>query len=291
MDEPPVTEAVEPEAAFSVLSDETRIGILRELWDVDASRVQFSDLRAAVGVEDSGQFNYHLNELVGQFVRKTEEGYELTAAGIRVVGAVLGGSYTMEGSTDPIELEQPCPSCGDVWTFTYEDEFARLACRNCPVVIMYPVPPATFVGASPAEMPERTEGYLRALLEQLRNEICPYCDGPIRSQVVVREPPESKGEHDPVPVVEYDCTRCGGDLVTDLGSPLLSHPAVSAFYHERGTDVREPPIWQFTEFGDDRTAVRETSPLRCSVTFEAEGDLLAVTVDDSLGIVDVAQPR
>ena len=34
----------------------------------------FSELREAVGMRDSGQFNYHLDKLLGTFVRVTEEG-------------------------------------------------------------------------------------------------------------------------------------------------------------------------------------------------------------------------
>jgi hypothetical protein len=290
MDDEPIAETADPEDAFSVLADETRIDIVLALWEADADALSFSELREAVGVADSGQFNYHLGKLTGQFVTKGEDGYALSAAGIRVVGAVLGGAYTMEGSTEPITLPEPCPRCGGELTYSYEDEFARLDCQDGPMVVMFPVPPATFVGADPEEMPERTERYLRSLLEQLRNHVCPYCDGEMLPTLALEEPPEGSGSFESVPLVEYDCERCSGDLVTDLASPLLAHPAVVSFFYDRGIDVRGPPFWEFTAFDEDHTMVNSRDPLRASVTFEADGDELTVTLDESMSVVDVAGP-
>lgn len=289
MDDSPVAETVGPEEAFSVLSDATRIEILQALWEADRA-VSFSELRETVGVADSGQFNYHLDRLTDQFVRKTDDGYALAAAGIRVVGAILGGAYTMEGSTDPITLEEPCPNCGSEWTYRYEDEFAQLDCEACPVTVRYPIPPGTFVGADPAEMPERSERYLRALIERLRNELCPYCDSEIRPQVTIRSPPEDADDRVEMPLVEYDCLRCAGDIVTDLGTPLLDHPAVVGFHYERGIDVREPAFWSLWAFDPDLTTVEETDPLRVTVRFEVDGDRLSVTVDETMTVLAVDEP-
>jgi DNA-binding transcriptional ArsR family regulator len=57
-------EPVTPDEAFAALGDPTRIAILRALFEDPHEPTAFSDLRRAVGVRDSGQFNYHLGELV-----------------------------------------------------------------------------------------------------------------------------------------------------------------------------------------------------------------------------------
>jgi hypothetical protein len=85
-------DCVEPAKAFSVVGNETRLAILEALWQADADVVRFSRLREAVGVRDSAQFNYHLQELVGQFVAGGEDGYELKYAGKAVVRALLAAS-------------------------------------------------------------------------------------------------------------------------------------------------------------------------------------------------------
>lgn len=83
----------------SLLADETRIQILRELYavrvsDQDSSGLSFSTLRRRVGVSDSGRFNYHLKELSGQLVRKVDGEYSLTPVAERLVRALEEPSET-----------------------------------------------------------------------------------------------------------------------------------------------------------------------------------------------------
>jgi len=111
MSEPEFVQKADPEEVFAALSDDTRVAILRALWDADEQVLSFSELREAVGIRDSGQFNYHLGKLVGQFVRETDDGYTLTRAGIQINGAIEAGAYTVEASLDPIDLDSPCPTC------------------------------------------------------------------------------------------------------------------------------------------------------------------------------------
>lgn len=87
-----MTEAIEDELgeAFGLVDDETRLEILWGLWEerIDTDHretepVSFSELRGRVGVEDSGRFNYHLDQLVPRFVEQGEDGYTLTYAGTK----------------------------------------------------------------------------------------------------------------------------------------------------------------------------------------------------------------
>jgi hypothetical protein len=75
------TETLPPDRALALLGNETRIAILRAIASADEERVPFSTLRERVGVDDSGQFNYHLNKLAGRYVRRTADGYALRQAG------------------------------------------------------------------------------------------------------------------------------------------------------------------------------------------------------------------
>ena len=98
---------------LSVLASEHRIRILQTLAGAE-SPLGFSDLRESVGMYDSGRFNYHLTELCGLFVRETNEGYELSHAGERVVLAAAdldpaGASALAEQAT---ENGTECPVCG-----------------------------------------------------------------------------------------------------------------------------------------------------------------------------------
>lgn len=71
---------------LALLGDQRRVAIVAELAAAgavpgSATTLRFSRLRDRVGVEDSGQFNYHLGKLCGRLVERTEEGYRLTPAG------------------------------------------------------------------------------------------------------------------------------------------------------------------------------------------------------------------
>jgi DNA-binding transcriptional ArsR family regulator len=76
--------APDPSTLFALLSDETRVAILRELDDASGA-VAFADLCSRAGIQDTGRFNYHLGELRGHLVEKTTNGYVLTTAGEHVV--------------------------------------------------------------------------------------------------------------------------------------------------------------------------------------------------------------
>lgn len=93
--------------ALSVLGNETRIRILRALADA-ADPLTFTELREAVGVRDTGKFNYHLTKLCEYFVRETSDGYELGHAGSRVLAASQAAANPV--STDIVDT---CPVCGE----------------------------------------------------------------------------------------------------------------------------------------------------------------------------------
>jgi hypothetical protein len=74
-------ETLPPDQALALLGNETRIAILRVIASADEETVPFSILRERVGIDDSGQFNYHLNKLTGYYVRRTTDGYALHQTG------------------------------------------------------------------------------------------------------------------------------------------------------------------------------------------------------------------
>ena len=81
-------ETLPPNRALSLLSNETRIAILHVLASAEEEVVPFSTLQKRVGIEDSGQFNYHLNRLAGYYVRHTADGYALRKAGTDALEAI-----------------------------------------------------------------------------------------------------------------------------------------------------------------------------------------------------------
>src|SRR6056297_1487616 len=81
---------VSPADAFSILGNETRVEVLRTLLRVEGP-TSYADLRRGVAYDGGGNFNYHLDKLVPHFVRKTEDGYVLRAAGEQVAHVLGSG--------------------------------------------------------------------------------------------------------------------------------------------------------------------------------------------------------
>ena len=297
MSEPDLLEEADPEEAFTALADETRVAILQALWNPTMhwggpETLSFSDLRDAVGVRDSGQFNYHLDKLRGRFVRKRDGGYELTVAGRQIVGAIHAGAYTMSGSVEPIPLEESCPSCGGSMTFHYEDEHMAIECGDCDLQLTAGVPPGVFEGLDREEFPAVATQYLRATLDKVKRGFCWYCDGQIERDIVpVRDlvPPEREdvGVDEDVPMAKYTCGRCGASLTNDLGTSFLEEPAVATFFDDHGVDVQGPDWWRLNLFDRARVEFVDEAESRARITFEAGDDRLALVVDEEHEVLEV----
>lgn len=289
----------DPDEVFGALADDTRIDILQALWDADGP-LAFSALRAAAGVRDSGKFNYHLDTLVDQFVAKTEDGYRLTQAGKGIVGAIAAGTYTMEGSIEPIELDESCPTCGGTRTLHYEDEAVRVDCDGCTVTFGGPVPPAALADYDREAIPGVASRFLKTTFRHLAEGFCWYCTGRVEPTVgPVREVMEGVDEvadedesdvderRADVPMVRFDCQHCGATSTTGLDHVFVDHPTVAGFFHDHGVDVRTLPVWDYPPIDPDRLQLVARDPLRVRVTYRADGDTLTIVADGDLDVVDV----
>jgi hypothetical protein len=125
------SEGLAPAEAFGRLADATRLDVLRALDAAQERSVSLSDLRARVGVDDSGQFNDHLSRLRPHFAEKSADGYRLTAAGRQVVRAVAAGRFTADVSFDAFEHESRCHRCETSLRVSYRDERLRFQCPAC----------------------------------------------------------------------------------------------------------------------------------------------------------------
>jgi hypothetical protein len=284
-----------PDEIFAALSNDTRVAILQALQAADSRAASFSDLRAAVGVDDPGQFNYHLGKLTGRFVAKTDAGYRLTQAGKQMAGALASGAYTVAGSIEPITLASPCQACGDVQTLRYEDETVRVDCNSCSHTTAFAVPPAVLADCARADVPDVASRYLRATIRLQYNGFCWYCNGPIESTVgsaaalglSAAAVPEAFGEPDSVPWVQFDCPRCGATASAGLAGVLLAHPAVAGFYYEHGIDVHDQHVWAFPPLDSVASTVPDCESVAARVVYREDGDECPIAVGEQLAVVDV----
>lgn len=274
-----------PDRGFEVLSDGTRLGILRALSDrlreaPDSPELGFSDLRRRVGIRDSGNFNYHLEKLRGRFVTKTDGGYQLAPAGLQVVAALITGVYGDGAELGPTELDDDCPVCDERLTATYEDGLLQFTCPN-DHAFQNALVPGVVEDRSLAEVIEIWTLKTRQDLELAVENVCPFCYGPLE---FTPEFEDRERTHE----IETRCSRCGVRMEIPVVVAVVYHPTAGGFYRDHGIDIRRRPLWA-PEFYDpvDVTAVPEREQF--AVTIELDGDRLEAIVDDSLSVLEVTR--
>jgi hypothetical protein len=271
---------VTADRAFSLLSDETRIAILQALWEAPSEGVTFTDLRAMVGNPNSGQFNYHLGKLRGQFVQKHDDEYGLTQAGRDVVRAVAAGTLTDRSVTDPRRIDGDCVACGGVLTVRY-DEYATVACGDCGETVMWnEFPPAGLDGRSAAEVARAFDRWTRNRFDLAMAGICPTCASTMTSSL------DDTG--DGRLWTDHACGTCRYEARVPLYGHVVGHPAFVSWFYERGVDVTDLPYWELQALAQGfEERVHSSSPWAATVTAELDGDYLRFTLDEAFAVTDV----
>lgn len=303
---------LEPDDAFAVLGNETRMAILQKLADSDGA-LAFSELRERVGVSDSGQFNYHLNKLVGHFIRNPDEGYTLGQAGERVIEAILSGAVTENPLIEPTHVDLQCPLCDAPVEVSYQNEWVALSCTECPGIYGesslddqthvpdgmlergylggLSLPPAGIHGRGPMEVLQAAEVW--GTLETLATAegICPRCSASMETSVKVCEAhDDSNGVCERCGFrskVSYDskCTNCPFDKrgaftgVLSTNTEFIAFGAVHGYNPIRPTDLHAVM--------DVDQEVSSTNPFEARVTYSIGEDSLSLTVDDDLEVINV----
>lgn len=300
-----------PAEAFSVLGNRVRIGILRALWRADG-RQSYAELRRMVDHGDSGNFNYHLRKLVGQFVRKTDGGYELRYAGEQVVRAVVSGTFTRDPSLPPAEIDEQCVHCGGPLEMQYDRERVTVRCTECGgqgagafqpgPCVRHRFPPAGLEDRSREEAVEAAAIARDAELAMMAKAVCPECGG--RTGVSFEVCPDhERGERGLCRTCGtrfeawsiHECQRCSLGKRSPTWFAVLNHPAVIAFCHEHGL---EEPVPFRTPTGEGVRFLREIAgtvverdPYRFLVTVPADGERLEVWMDETLDVLGVERSK
>jgi DNA-binding transcriptional ArsR family regulator len=277
--------AATPREAFSLLGHEVRLEILLALLDGWAAAQteprRYSELMRAIGMEDSGKFNYHLGRLRGAYLRKTEAGYVPTASATALYRAVLAHRPTVEADRTELTPGVDCPDCGEPLVGIHEGGFFTLRCRACEGVVdgfTYPLPKNALDGRT-------DEAVLRVVNRRGRSQIglartgqCPDCVG--RTTVTVRADDAGTDEQ-PVGIA---CDTRSWHVRTGYLLPLLADPRVTRALSGVGLPVTETYPWALPT---PTATVTGTDPYRLDLRIEGDGGTVTLTVDDELGLRDI----
>jgi DNA-binding transcriptional ArsR family regulator len=278
-------------AVFGLLSDETRVDVLRavahaqdELAAVDAgpAALGFSEIYDRVDVDNTSKLSYHLGELTGTFLRKDEDGYSFTHAGERMVRFVVSGNYERPPDVAPTPTEGRCPFCGEAaLRATLHHQFFLVECTACErPVSNYSVTPAQVRSLDGEDLVRSVGRKQAADYDRVRRGVCPECGGPLSTRIrEVDEVPTP--DADPFLVADR-CSECLRPYNALLTTRVAYHPASVAFHWDRGVDVTAKGLWTFTghllegRWTSERVA---TDPAEYQVVLRHDGDALRCRLD------------
>ncbi|MFC7072407.1 ArsR family transcriptional regulator [Halovenus rubra] len=273
---------VSPATAFALLGHEHRVDILHALLDANQHSVEtpipFSKLFARTEIAVSSQFSYHLEELTGQFIRDTGDGYELRYAGWKVATAILAGTYNEHASFGPTSVTGTCPNCGmEMLVAVYESEWLAISCRDCDTRhIRYPIPPGAVQSRSVPALLEAFDRYVRSHMARARDGVCPACLGVME----IKTDPDDNDT-----LATGVCQRCGNRLYPPVGLFFRDHERVTWFRHEYETDRLTVPFWELNWcVTDDAVEVTGTDPWQCRLEIAAEEASLVLLLGDGLAV-------
>jgi hypothetical protein len=128
----------------------------------------------------------------------------------------------------------------------------EVACDACESAL-FPtaLPPGGYADGDRERFADALDARLRRRIESVSDGVCPECAGEVDATVEsAGEAPDDEatavrevaGDSPPVQAT-FDCETCELTLRCPVTLTMLSHPAVVAFYHDHGEDVRERPVW------------------------------------------------
>ncbi|MFB6140302.1 MAG: helix-turn-helix domain-containing protein [Halosimplex sp.] len=283
--------------ALGLLSDETRVAILRALARAQAERLEFgsgpreltfSEVYERVDVENTSKLSYHLGELAGTFLRKTEEGYSFTHAGERIVRFVLSGNYGHPGDFASTETDGRCPFCGErALEADLHYQFFVVECTGCGrPVSNYSVTPAQARSADGEELVRGVERKQAMDYAQVRRGVCPECAGALSTRV--RDVGDAPFPDADTFLAVDRCEECMRGYNALLTYGVAYHPASVAFHWERGVDVTTKGMWEFNDhlwegrWTSERVA---SDPEEYEVVLRRDGDALRCRLDSEADVV------
>lgn len=291
------TEATGPpqQHAFVILGNEIRVELVKQIGDASIQTgedVSFSDLRDRMDTNlDPGQLNYHLNQLRGQFVERTDEGYGLHSVGTHLYKTLRTGGFERQDEEYTLAAEIDCHYCRAPVEARFFHGAAVLDCTDCGYRYLgYPIDDIASIPGLVEDEPtafDQLSNYLHHEILGYARGICRTCGLELGAKLMDPEvAPGSKTEWKKVYVHRW-CDHCGSQLYLFLGVALLSNSDLLEFCYGHGVDVLSTPFWRLDFAATDRyVTVHSKDPWEVSLRVTYGGETLELVVDGDFEVVE-----
>jgi len=277
--------------------------IMQALWEEfsftsyvieDRDGTSFATLREQADIADSGNFNYHLGELVDLLIEDREDGYVLTPLGYNLMGSLDRYTNFEYETLDEWEVEDPCPFCRGQLVARYRREILEVNCRDCGALAddgNFTFVELASTGVSDLDRHELLDAAvltMGAKIQSSMHGICWDCHASMDLEFDICEQ-HTQDVNGICPhclrryqaAVNVSCSVCG----TGGHGPILEYaiysPVVSGFFNNAGHGPSQIGQWQYR-----LTALRcvtetciESTPARAEVEFTVDENNLCVTIE------------
>lgn len=276
---------------LGLLGNEARLEILLILHDPSTDTpMSFSELFDHSSTTHSSGFNYHLDKLEPEIIKKKESGYTLTSFGKRVTRAISAGTFVGLHEFNDENVDGDCIACGEeALIASFVDEEFAVNCRACGEhIIRIMVPPQLANKKETEEVINAVDKWLKNWMQMGQSlqqySICEYCGGTTDCQVI-----DDVTYYNRLSVLlRSECTACGSIVRSTVGSFASQHPKVKRFHYKRDAALGDRRYWEVDQWmSNENCEILSQDPYKFCVTFHESGDTCEVLVDDKPSVVDV----
>lgn len=292
-DKPLGTTEPPPEEVFATVGDKRRIEIL---WILHSAYVRgppyelsFSELHSRITADiNTSQSNYHLQQLVGHFVEKTDDGYRLRAAGRNLCQALRAGVFHPPQDRITADAEFDCHYCQTPVEAIFDEERIDVQCPGCKYIYIgkaVELPLGEFDNPSAAF--KQFSKYINHKIRGFARGVCTNCGNALGAKICkcdelniqIMQPQDKVA-------VDRSCNHCGHRGYLAMGVALLTDPQLLCFCYEHGVDVLSTPFWEL-EFAatSQYTTVLSSEPWKVGLHVTYGDDTLELIVDGDLNII------
>lgn len=297
---------------FRLLGNRQRMRIIQVLWDSFAFEryvtgtlepVSFSTLLEATDASDSGNFNYHLGQLVGSFVEQREDGYVLGPLGYNLMRAIERFGSFEYWTIPETPLETPCPFCNGTLVGEYDREMVGVRCTECIALSDGNLTYVQFPGTSTRQFDLPTIldiGTLRleSKLTLAKRGFCPTCSAPIEREyrLCQNHAADETGECPSCEkrfgsIVSANCPQCRWSGTGPLVEYAMIDPSVRACFsrNDLGPDDIGPWRFRVAAFASVEE-IRENGSFPIAFQFFPSDDKVDIKIKNNGGVPVSKEP-